>query len=156
MKGAAASVVAGVVADALREHDRVSCAYCGRASLAEVDCSSLANCGRPTCRFAAIALSFELEAQRRRWQRKSAARHELKCDPEHFEAVLVGAKRAEIRRDDRHFGVGDVLSLREYDRASSSYTGRSLELRVSHVLRGFEGLAPGFVALSLSWIGGAR
>ena len=75
--------------------------------------------------------------------------HELKTHPPHFAAVQSGAKRAEIRRDDRGFAVGDVLVLREYDPTANEHTGRFVEVRVTHVLRGFEGLAEGFVSLSV-------
>lgn len=77
------------------------------------------------------------------------ATHELKTVQPHLSAVQSGSKRAEIRRDDRGFAVGDVLVLREYDPAADALTGRFVEVRVTHVLRGFEGLATGFVALSI-------
>jgi hypothetical protein len=41
------------------------------------------------------------------------ATHELKTVAPHFAHVQSGAKRAEIRKDDRGFAVGDVLVLRE-------------------------------------------
>ena len=75
--------------------------------------------------------------------------HELKTVQPHFENVRSGVKRAEIRRDDRGFAVGDVLVLREYDAATDSYSGREVEVRVTHVLAGYEALAPGFVMLSI-------
>jgi hypothetical protein len=75
--------------------------------------------------------------------------HELKTHPQHFAHVQSGAKRAEIRKDDRGFAVGDVLVLREYDREADALTGRYVEVRVTHVLKGFEGLAEGFVSLSI-------
>lgn len=75
--------------------------------------------------------------------------HELKTTAPHFEHVRSGAKRAEIRRDDRGFAAGDVLVLKEYDPATDSYSGREVEVRVVHVLAGFEGLAAGYVALSI-------
>lgn len=76
--------------------------------------------------------------------------HELKTTAPHFEHVRSGAKRAEIRKDDRGFAVGDVLALKEYDASSRSYSGREVEARVTHVLAGFEGLSPGWVALSIA------
>lgn len=75
--------------------------------------------------------------------------HDLKTVQPHFDAVSSGAKKAEVRRDDRDFAVGDVLVLREYDPATNSYSGRVFEVRVTHVLRGFAGLAPEYVALSI-------
>ena len=77
------------------------------------------------------------------------ATHELKTTQPHFAHVQSGAKRAEIRRDDRGCAVGDVLVLREYDREADALTGRYVEVRVTHVLKGFEGLAEGFVSLSI-------
>lgn len=77
------------------------------------------------------------------------ATHELKTVQPHFSHVQSGAKRAEIRRDDRGFAVGDVLVLREYDPATDALTGRFVEARVTHVLRGLEGLAEGWVSLSI-------
>ena len=75
--------------------------------------------------------------------------HELKTVQPHFDHVRSGVKRAEIRRDDRDFAVGDVLVLREYDPTTDSYSGREVEARITHVLAGFEGLAAGYVALSI-------
>jgi hypothetical protein len=84
--------------------------------------------------------------------------HELKTWVESFEDVRTGTKRAEYRRDDRGFEVGDKLWLREWDRSCpecareaqrstppafphvshwpKGYTGRELYARITHVLRG--------------------
>ena len=75
--------------------------------------------------------------------------HELKTVQPHFDHVRSGAKRAEIRRDDRGFAAGDVLVLKEYDPATDSYSGREVEVRVPPVYAGLEGLAAGFVILSI-------
>lgn len=58
--------------------------------------------------------------------------HELKCWPEFFQAVLDGRKTFEIRRDDRGFGAGDVLLLRECS-VEGHYSGRRLTRTVSYV-----------------------
>lgn len=72
--------------------------------------------------------------------------HRLKCWPEFFEAVLRGAKRFELRRnDDRVFSVGDLVTLREMHpsywradntRAPEEFTGREIEVRVLYVISG--------------------
>ena len=78
--------------------------------------------------------------------------HELKTWPEFFEAVACGTKTFELRRDDRGFDERDILDLREWDPSEQRYTGRSLEVEVSYVLRNAEnfGLRPGFVVLGLN------
>jgi hypothetical protein len=75
--------------------------------------------------------------------------HSLKLWPEYFDLVLAGTKTAELRRDDRGFAVGDTLHLREWDEFDG-YSGRELTVTVTHVLRDFHGLAPGFALLSFT------
>ncbi|WP_338749836.1 DUF3850 domain-containing protein [Bacillus sp. FJAT-52991] len=59
-------------------------------------------------------------------------KHQLKIEPEYFEAVRNKTKTFEIRKYDRNFKVGDILSLREFD-PSHGYTGRSLERKVTYI-----------------------
>lgn len=107
-------------------------------------------------------------------------KHELKCWPEHFQAVRSGHKTVELRKDDRLFASGDALHLREYDPIKQAeayealsvqatdedeeaalweqacllaYTGQEEHVRVTHVLRGGEWLSPGYVALSIRLMG---
>jgi hypothetical protein len=64
------------------------------------------------------------------------ANHDLKVWPGDFNAIVDGRKTADIRRcDDRKFRVGDLLTLREWDPASSSYTSRLQRARITHVDR---------------------
>lgn len=83
--------------------------------------------------------------------------HELKTDPEVFQAVFDGFKKFEIRRDDRNFKVGDVLFLRETKHtgedmkngAPLEYTGREAERHVNYILQGpIYGLEAGWSLLS--------
>jgi hypothetical protein len=85
--------------------------------------------------------------------------HELKTDPEAFDAVMRGEKTCEIRRNDRDFKVGDGLLLRR-----TKYTGNQMHMRpeacpleytgeecrrvVSHIVTGY-GLE-NYCALSLA------
>lgn len=42
--------------------------------------------------------------------------HDLKTYPFYFNAVLVGMKKFEVRKNDRDFKIGDFLYLKEFDR----------------------------------------
>ena len=76
---------------------------------------------------------------------------ELKIRQEYIVEVLLGNKTFEIRKNDRDYQVGDILVLREYE---GYYTGRFAIVEVMYVLSEFEGLAPGFAALSIQLIWG--
>lgn len=75
--------------------------------------------------------------------------HELKTWASPFRDMLTGAKRADFRRDDRNYRVGDTLILREYDPRSERYSGRRIDRRVVHVQSLDSFGAPGYVLLSL-------
>ena len=84
--------------------------------------------------------------------------HELKTDPEVFQAVLDGLKTYEIRKNDRGFAVGDSLLLRETTHSGAAiaagvplaYTGRQYATWVTHMLTGpVYGLEAGWAILSL-------
>ena len=78
------------------------------------------------------------------------ATHELTSWPSQFQAMWTGLKRAEFRRDDRGYQIGDLLQLREWDPERSQYTGFRLTARVTHLVRGPEFEVPrGFVVLSI-------
>ena len=77
--------------------------------------------------------------------------HELKCWPEYFEKVLDLSKTFEVRKDDRGYQTGDWLILREWDPVWNRYTGRSVDRRVSFLLRGGAfGIEAGYVVMGLS------
>lgn len=96
------------------------------------------------------------DAQPTRW-------HELKTDPDVFDAVADGRKPFEIRLNDRDFRVGDGLRLRrtrdtgwamKNTGAPLVYTGEACERVVTYVLHGPQyGLADGWVIMSLAHIG---
>lgn len=89
--------------------------------------------------------------------------HELKTDPEVFDAVAAGVKTFEIRRNDRDYQPGDGLLLRrtrntgwamKNTRAPLEYTGEELRVSVTYVLRGpVYGLDDGWAILSIAAAG---
>ena len=48
--------------------------------------------------------------------------HELKIQPKYFTEVLYKRKNFELRKDDRNYQVGDLITLREYE--NGAYTVR--------------------------------
>jgi hypothetical protein len=47
--------------------------------------------------------------------------HELKIEYTYYSDIQLGHKTFEIRKNDRGFGVGDLLILNAYDEAESIY-----------------------------------
>ena len=60
--------------------------------------------------------------------------HNLKIWERHFEAVLSGKKKAEHRKSDRDFEVGDTLCLEEVLEPEYQYTGRKIYARITHII----------------------
>ena len=55
--------------------------------------------------------------------------------PEYFEAIFNGKKNYELRLNNFEINEGDILFLEEWDPQTKSYTGRSIEKKVSYVGR---------------------
>ena len=55
--------------------------------------------------------------------------------PEYFELVSSGKKKFELRVADFDVNEGDTLLLEEWDPKTKEYTGRSMEKKVSFVLK---------------------
>lgn len=73
--------------------------------------------------------------------------HELKIMPEYFESVISGKKKAELRRNDRHFSAGDKLLLKEWS-LEHDYSGRSVECIITDVAD-VDAFAKDYVLLSI-------
>lgn len=58
--------------------------------------------------------------------------HELKIKPEYFKAVSDGRKNFEIRRTDRGYKTGDLLTLKEW--TGTEYTGREIHREIRYIL----------------------
>lgn len=58
--------------------------------------------------------------------------HSLKIAPKYLDAVVAGQKKAELRKNDRSYCVGDYLSLQEWKHGS--YTVREWAAVITHIL----------------------
>jgi len=65
-------------------------------------------------------------------------KHELKIWPEFFGDVLSGAKKYEVRVNDRGFKVGDELILQEWNPNTAAYSGKTCTAKVAHITHGSE------------------
>lgn len=79
--------------------------------------------------------------------------HNLNTETKHFRDVWEGKKKAELRKDDRGYEVGDGLMLWEI--RNEERTGSRQMLLVTHVLRGVPeyGLQDGYCILSFDHVG---
>ena len=74
--------------------------------------------------------------------------HVLKLDPAYFDDVKHGTKRFEVRLDDRHYEIGDLILLREW--ADGEFTGRGIPVEVIYKLDGGQhGVAAGYCVLGI-------
>jgi hypothetical protein len=76
--------------------------------------------------------------------------HKLKTWPEYFDKVRDGIKRFEVRKNDRDFQVGDILTLEEYNPIECKFTGRWYLARVDYILQGGFGLKKGYCVMGIS------
>lgn len=84
--------------------------------------------------------------------------HELKTDPDSFDAIWAGDKTCEIRYDDRGYALMDELILRRTLYSSEEmkkgkplkYTGEEILAWITHILRGpAYGLSDGYILASI-------
>lgn len=78
--------------------------------------------------------------------------HELKCWPKFFTAIAEGRKRHDLRRaDDRGFGLGDRVRLREFDPEREEYTGRVQDVLITYITSADQPCALSNAALDRSY-----
>lgn len=58
--------------------------------------------------------------------------HELKIDSEFFDLIISGIKKFEIRYNDRHFKINDIIILNEIN-LNGEPSGRKLKARISYM-----------------------
>lgn len=76
--------------------------------------------------------------------------HDLKVNPQFWEAVKNGSKPFEVRRNDRNFKVGDVCRLRQYSHDLGYVGTDEVCYPISYILHNEDfpnGVPIGFVVL---------
>jgi uncharacterized protein YqfB (UPF0267 family) len=59
--------------------------------------------------------------------------HEVKSWSHFFDAIEAGAKKHDLRKNDRDYKVGDTLRLLRYDNINGKYTGGTQVVAVTYV-----------------------
>lgn len=85
-------------------------------------------------------------------------KHEVKSWPDYFATLKSGARNFDLRRADRHYKVGDLMIISEFDDRLGKFTGEKLERKITFVLEGvgsgaitpMHGLQRGYVILALA------
>ncbi|MGT2751309.1 ASCH/PUA domain-containing protein [Streptococcus orisasini] len=73
--------------------------------------------------------------------------HKIKLSHYFFDDVASGRKTFELRKNDRHYQVGDRLCLCEVKEAK--LTGRKVLVTITYKLQGFTGLADDYCILGI-------
>ena len=71
--------------------------------------------------------------------------HELKIKPQYFKDVISGLKTFEVRKNDRNFEVGDIITLREFE--NGKFTGKSINVEIVYILNDEEYCKESYVFL---------
>ena len=76
--------------------------------------------------------------------------HKLKTLRPYFIALIQGKKTFEVRKNDRNFKVGDILSLEEWDEKKQKFTGQFTRYKIGYILKGGQfGIDSDYVVMSL-------
>jgi len=77
--------------------------------------------------------------------------HRLKTWRAIFDAMWVGLKTFEFRRNDRDFSTGDTLLLQEWNEVEEIYTCRTIRAVVTYTLSGPAfGIPEGYCIMAIS------
>lgn len=63
-----------------------------------------------------------------------AKHRDLKCWTKYFDCVWDGTKTFEFRVNDRAYQVGDMVTLRDYDKNTSTFKTRRCRARIGYIL----------------------
>lgn len=76
--------------------------------------------------------------------------HDLKITPAHYIDVFDGKRRAELRKNDRPYKIGDCLRLRAWNDSKNEYINVSpIYCIVTHIIHIHESLKSSYVMLSI-------
>ena len=73
--------------------------------------------------------------------------HALKTVPPFFKDIVEGKKTFEVRKNDRHFQVGDKVLLQEWH--TDKYTGQEWEGKITYILDHADYCKKGFVIFGI-------
>ncbi|MCB5027750.1 DUF3850 domain-containing protein [Streptococcus mutans] len=73
--------------------------------------------------------------------------HKVKLSHYFFDDVVSSRKNFELRKNDRHYQVGDLLHLCEVKEAK--LTGRKLLVTITYKLQGYTGLSDDYCILGI-------
>lgn len=71
--------------------------------------------------------------------------HELKIKPQYFWDIVCNIKTFEVRKNDRNFEVGDIITLREFE--NGKLTGKSINVEIVYILNEEEYCKESYVVL---------
>lgn len=71
--------------------------------------------------------------------------HELKTNLNILKMYLVAIKTFEVRKNDRNFEVGDIITLREFE--NGKFTGKSINVEIVYILNDEEYCKESYVVL---------
>lgn len=75
--------------------------------------------------------------------------HEIKCIFPYFSDVWLVRKNFEIRNNDRNYQAGDFVLIKEFDKNTACYTGRSVLVIITYILKDFpQGLKDNYIVFS--------
>lgn len=74
--------------------------------------------------------------------------HTLKCIQPYFNEIWLGKKKAELRKNDRNFKLGDIVYLQEYNKETNTFKKYQLKVRITNIVENFEGIELGYCMFS--------
>lgn len=74
--------------------------------------------------------------------------HYLKTVQPYFNETWNDIKLFEHRKNDRDFQVNDIVFLREFCQKYNSFTGFKIKVKITFVLKNFQGLDPDYCVFS--------